>query len=100
MKVIIDFEKSSNTEINREFAKIYEIVFKHCKDVEEYSPEDFYDELEEYKSHVLSWEMKVLIDILLCQTLYQTKEYKNYLSVLVSLKNVKEVKNKFIYDSF
>ena len=44
--------------------------------------------------------MKVLIDILLCQTLYQTKEYKNYLSVLVSLKNVKEVKNKFIYDSF
>ena len=41
LKVIIDFEKSSNTEINREFAKIYEIVFKHCKDVEEYSPEDF-----------------------------------------------------------
>ena len=41
LKVLIDIEKSSNTEINREFAKIYEIVFKHCKDVEEYSPEDF-----------------------------------------------------------
>ncbi|QWS00176.1 AimR family lysis-lysogeny pheromone receptor [Bacillus cereus] len=101
LKVIIDIEKSSNTEINREFAKIYEIVYKHCKDVEEYSPEDFYDELEECKSHVLSWEMKVLIDILLCQTLYQTKEYKKlFKRISIAKKNVKEIKNKFIYNSF
>ncbi|SME52676.1 AimR family lysis-lysogeny pheromone receptor [Bacillus cereus] len=101
LKVLIDIEKSSNTEINREFAKIYEIVFKHCKDVEEYSPEDFYDELEECKSHVLSWEMKVLIDILLCQTLYQTKEYKKlFKRISIAKKNVKEIKNKFIYNSF
>ncbi|PEC71368.1 transcriptional regulator [Bacillus thuringiensis] len=101
LKVLIDIEKSSNTEINREFAKIYEIVYKHCKDVEEYSPEDFYDELEECKSHVLSWEMKVLIDILLCQTLYQTKEYKKlFKRISIAKKNVKEIKNKFIYNSF
>ncbi|MGR5996605.1 AimR family lysis-lysogeny pheromone receptor [Bacillus cereus] len=101
LKVLIDIEKSSNIEINREFAKIYEIVFKHCKDVEEYSPEDFYDELEECKSHVLSWEMKVLIDILLCQTLYQTKEYKKlFKRISIAKKNVKEIKNKFIYNSF
>ncbi|MCQ6530613.1 AimR family lysis-lysogeny pheromone receptor [Bacillus mycoides] len=101
LKVITDIEKSSTTEINQEFAKVYEIVFKHCKDVEEYSPEDFYDELEECKSDVLSWEMKVLIDILLCQTLYQTKEYKRlFKRISIAEKNVKEIKNKFIYNSF
>ncbi|MGH1048427.1 AimR family lysis-lysogeny pheromone receptor [Bacillus mycoides] len=101
LKVITDIEKSSTTEINQEFAKVYEIVFKHCKDVEEYSPEDFYDELEECKSDVSSWEMKVLIDILLCQTLYQTKEYKKlFKRISIAEKNVKEIKNKFIYNSF
>ncbi|EJR62810.1 hypothetical protein IK3_03130 [Bacillus toyonensis] len=101
LKVITDIEKSSTTEINQEFAKVYEIVFKHCKDVEKYSPEDFYDELEECKSDVSSWEMKVLIDILLCQTLYQTKEYKKlFKRISIAEKNVKEIKNKFIYNSF
>ncbi|MEH7815352.1 AimR family lysis-lysogeny pheromone receptor, partial [Bacillus toyonensis] len=101
LKVITDIEKSSTTEINQEFAKVYEIVFKHCKDVEKYSPEDFYDELEECKSDVSSWEMKVLIDILLCQTLYQTKEYKKlFKRISIAEKNIKEIKNKFIYNSF
>ncbi|WP_372464544.1 AimR family lysis-lysogeny pheromone receptor [Bacillus cereus] len=101
LKMITDIEKSSTTEINQEFAKVYEIVFKNCKDVEEYSPEDFYDELEECKSDVSSWEMKVLIDILLCQTLYQTKEYKKmFKRISVAEENVKEINNKFIYSSF
>lgn len=101
LKVITDIEKDSDTEINKEFAKVYGIVFKHCKDVEEYSPEDFYDELEECKSDVSSWEMKVLIDILLCQTLYQTKEYKKmFKRIGIAEENVKEIKNKFIYNSF
>lgn len=101
LKMITDIEKSSTTEINQEFAKVYEIVFKHCKDVEKYSPEDFYDELEECKSNVSSCEMKVLIDILLCQTLYQTKEYKKmFKRISIAEENVKEIKNKFIYNSF
>ncbi|MEK4697864.1 AimR family lysis-lysogeny pheromone receptor [Bacillus sp. FSL M8-0063] len=101
LKAITDIEKSSATEINQEFAKVYGIIFRHCKDVEEYSPEDFYDDLEECKSDVSSWEMKVLIDILLCQTLYQTKEYKKlFKRISVAETNIKEIKNKFIYNSF
>ncbi|MGG1610472.1 AimR family lysis-lysogeny pheromone receptor [Bacillus wiedmannii] len=101
LKEIVNIEKTSTTEINQEFAKVYDIIHKHCKSVDEYSPEDFYDELEESKSNVSSYEMKVLIDILLCQTLYQTKEYKKlFKRISIAEKNVKEIRNKFIYNSF
>ncbi|MCB5896214.1 AimR family lysis-lysogeny pheromone receptor [Bacillus cereus] len=101
LKEIVNIEKTSTTEINKEFAEVYDIIHKHCKSVDEYSPEDFYDELEESKSNVSSYEMKVLIDILLCQTLYQTKEYKKlFKRISIAEKNVKEIRNKFIYNSF
>lgn len=101
LKEIVNIEKTSTTEINQEFADVYDIIYKHCKSVDEYSPEDFYDELEESKSNVSSYEMKVLIDILLCQTLYQTKEYKKlFKRIRIAEKNVKEIRNKFIYNSF
>ncbi|HHP1048417.1 AimR family lysis-lysogeny pheromone receptor [Bacillus thuringiensis] len=101
LKEIVNIEKTSTTEINKEFAEVYDIIHKHCKSVDEYSPEDFYDELEESKSNVSSYEMKVLIDILLCQTLYQTKEYKKlFKRISIAEKNVKKIRNKFIYNSF
>ncbi|MGQ0421982.1 AimR family lysis-lysogeny pheromone receptor, partial [Bacillus sp. HC-Mk] len=67
MKKLVEREKNSATEVNRECAKIYDITYKHFKIVKQYDPYDFSDELEEYKNKVKSNEAKILIDILLCQ---------------------------------
>lgn len=97
----VEEHKEIATELNQEFVMVYKLIYKHCKVVEKYSPEDFYDDLDECKNKVSSKEMKVLIDILLCQTLYQTKEYKKLFKRIADAEEkVKKIPNKFIQNSF
>ncbi|AOM13840.1 AimR family lysis-lysogeny pheromone receptor [Bacillus thuringiensis] len=103
MKKLVEREKNSATEVNRECAKIYDITYKHFKIVKQYDPYDFSDELEEYKNKVKSNEAKILIDILLCQAMYQMKDYKRLYKRIQNIEpNVRseKVPNKFICSSF
>ncbi|MFJ8216465.1 AimR family lysis-lysogeny pheromone receptor [Bacillus cereus] len=92
---------SSKTEENQEWARVYGLIYKHLTDTENYDPYVFHEELEEYKIVVKTKEMKVLIDILICQTLYQLEEYKVLFKRIGRIeKDIKEISNKYIRSSF
>ncbi|WP_412676024.1 AimR family lysis-lysogeny pheromone receptor [Bacillus paramycoides] len=105
LKELIDEELDSVTEVNKEWAEVYQIIYNHCRDKKDsepkYDPYAFYDDLDKKKSDVSSKEMKVLIEILLCQTLYQMKEYKLLFKRIVRVeKKALKISNKFIRSSY
>ncbi|WP_369689185.1 AimR family lysis-lysogeny pheromone receptor [Bacillus sp. AFS075034] len=105
LKKIIDEEIKSPTDINREWAEVYQVIYNHCrdkgKDEPQYSPYTFNDDLEKKKTEISSKEMKALVDILLCQTLYQMKEYKLLFNRIGRVeKRTQKIPNKFIRNCF
>ncbi len=105
LKELIDEELKSSTDVNREWAEIYQIIYEHCRDKQDsepkYDPYAFYDELDKKKKDVSSNEMKILIEILLCQTLYQMKEYKLLFKRIVRVeKKAQKISNKYIRSSY
>lgn len=104
LKEIIDKELNSTTEMNREWAKVYNVIYEHCREKNEnepkYDPYNFYDDLDDLKSVIASKEMKTLIEILKCQTLYQMKEYKVLFKRIAKVeKKINKTANKFIRNS-
>ncbi|MCU5584636.1 AimR family lysis-lysogeny pheromone receptor, partial [Bacillus toyonensis] len=105
LKELIDEELKSSTDVNREWAEIYQIIYEHYRDKQDsepkYDPYAFYDELDKKKKDVSSNEMKILIEILLCQTLYQMKEYKLLFKRIVRVeKKAQKISNKYIRSSY
>lgn len=105
LKELIADELTSPTELNREWASVYQVIYEHCRDKQgnepKYDPYTFYDDLDSKKSEVSSKEMKIFIEILLCQTLYQMKEYKLLFKRIVRVeKKALKISNKFIRNSY
>ncbi|PFP97663.1 transcriptional regulator [Bacillus cereus] len=98
---LIEKDMNSKTEENQEWAKVYGLIYKHLNDAENYDPYVFHEELEEYKGVVKTKEMKVLIGILICQTLYQLEEYTVLFKRIGHIeKEIKKISNKYIRSSF
>lgn len=101
LNVLIEKDSSSKTEENQEWARVYGLIYKHLNDTKNYDPYVFHEELEEYKSEVKTKEMKVLIDILICQTLYQLEEYTVLFKRIGRIeKEINKISNKYIKSSF
>ncbi|MFP3607997.1 hypothetical protein, partial [Paraburkholderia sp. SIMBA_053] len=79
-------------------------IYEHCREKDEdepkYDPYNFYDDLDDLKSVIATKEMKTLIEILKCQTLYQMKEYKVLFKRIAKVeKKINKTVNKFIRNS-
>lgn len=101
LKKLIDNELLSDTEENRQWAEVYELIYRHCSNEEEYDSFEFYDELESKRKQVLTYEMKVLIDILICQTMYQMEDYRPLFKRIEKVeKRASNISNKYIRSSY
>ncbi len=101
LKKLIESEKNSPTIANKECAKVYDIIYTHFKVNEKYEPADFYDDLESCKNEITTNEMKILIGILMCQALYQMKEYKRLFKRITPIEiKVKKIFNNYKRDSY
>ncbi|MFT4140223.1 MAG: AimR family lysis-lysogeny pheromone receptor, partial [Bacillus sp. (in: firmicutes)] len=99
-------EKEKNEEkytpsTDDEWINVYELICRRYMEGENFSLEDFDEELEEMRFEVSTKEMEVLIDILRCQTAYQLRDYRTLLKRMKKIeKRLSKVKNKFLRASF
>ncbi|MFY0147838.1 AimR family lysis-lysogeny pheromone receptor [Bacillus cytotoxicus] len=96
---IVEKEKDSKNYENREWAKVYKLIWKrYTNDI---SPTDLYKDIEKANRNAKTLEMKILTEILLCQVLYQNRNYRSLFDYLKDLESeINKIKNKFIKNSF
>lgn len=95
LKAIIDQEIHSDVAENREFAEVYEIIFRRYHDGLNASA--YFKLLRQKNKNVKTIEMEVLTEILLCQAQYQSGNYKTLYERLKSVsEKINEITNKFI----
>ncbi|WP_242276695.1 AimR family lysis-lysogeny pheromone receptor [Bacillus cereus group sp. BfR-BA-01445] len=99
LKVIVDQEKESKTAVNREWSNVYDLIHKRfTKKVELL---EFYNLMREKNKKTSCLEMKILIDLLLCQLLYQTGNHNLISDKMDEIhNNIKEISNEFIEKTF
>ena len=99
LKIIVDQEKESKTGINREWSNVYELI--HKRFTEKVELLEFYNLMREKNKKTSCLEMKVLIDLLLCQLLYQTGNHNLISDKMDEIQNnIKEISNEFIEKTF
>jgi transcriptional regulator with XRE-family HTH domain len=98
LKVIIDAEKESATPENREWAYIFDLI--HKRFTEPVDTQYYLNALSDKMKTVKTLEMKILLELMSIQSLYQTG---NYVLVALHLKNldkeIKKISNKYIKES-
>lgn len=99
LKKIVEQEKESKTSINKEWANVYDLI--HTRYTKEVELLEFYNLMREKNKKTKSLEMKVLIDLLLCQLLYQTGNHELISNKMDEIRsNIKLISNKFIEKTF
>ncbi|MGE8057333.1 AimR family lysis-lysogeny pheromone receptor [Bacillus mycoides] len=99
LKRIVDQEKESKTVVNREWSNIYDLI--HKRFTEKVELLEFYNLMREKNKKTSCLEMKVLIDLLLCQLLYQTGNHDLISNKMAEIQNnIKEISNEFIEKTF
>ncbi|WP_439874826.1 AimR family lysis-lysogeny pheromone receptor [Bacillus mycoides] len=95
LKEIIDQEIISEVNENKEFAEVYEILYKRYH--EGLKSSAYFELLRKKNKSVKTTEMEILIEILLCQAQYQSGNYKSLYKRLKTVNNkINDVTNKFI----
>ncbi|MGD6869993.1 MULTISPECIES: AimR family lysis-lysogeny pheromone receptor [Bacillus cereus group] len=74
LKILVDEEKNSSTSLNKEFSMIYELI--HQRFTEDIKLLNFYNLMREKNKKTTCTEMKTLVDLILCQTLYQSGNHE------------------------
>ncbi|WP_242224558.1 AimR family lysis-lysogeny pheromone receptor [Bacillus cereus group sp. BfR-BA-01380] len=96
---IIEKEKESKTSVNKEWANVYDLIYKRYTEKVELL--EFYNLMREKNKKTNTLEMKVLIDLLLCQLLYQTGNHELISNKMDEINsNIKLISNKFIEKTF
>lgn len=99
LKVIVDQEKESKTAINREWSNVYDLI--HKRFTEKVELLEFYNLMREKNKKTSCLEMKVLIDLLLCQLLYQTGNHNLISDKMIEIQsNINDISNEFIEKTF
>lgn len=99
LKSVVESEKNSSNKENREWAGVYELILKRY--TEKINPKEFYAMIESKNRRVKTIEMQILTELLLCQALYQNKNYRSLFDRLSEVeKDINDIKNKFIKNSF
>ncbi|MDH2858866.1 AimR family lysis-lysogeny pheromone receptor [Bacillus cytotoxicus] len=99
LKKIVEQERKSKTSINKEWANVYDLI--HTRYTKEVELLEFYNLMREKNKKTKSLEMKVLIDLLLCQLLYQTGYHELISNKMDEIRlNIKLISNKFIEKTF
>ncbi|PHD96629.1 AimR family lysis-lysogeny pheromone receptor [Bacillus toyonensis] len=99
LKKIVEQEKESKTVVNREWSNIYDLI--HKRFTEKIELLEFYNLMREKNKKISCLEMKVLIDLLLCQLLYQTGNHDLISNKMAEIQNnIKEISNEFIEKTF
>lgn len=99
LKNIVEKEKESSNGENREWAHVYDLILKrYTSDI---IPIDWFRRIEKINRTAKTLEMKILTEILLCQALYQNRNYRSLFDHLKELEiEINKIKNKFIKNSF
>ncbi|EEK75163.1 hypothetical protein bcere0007_2890 [Bacillus mycoides] len=99
LKGIIDQEIYSDVAENKEFAEVYEIIYRRYHDG--LSASIYFKLLRQKNKNVKTIEMEVLTEILLCQAQYQSGNYKTLYERLRSVnEKINDITNKFIKECF
>ncbi|PFY57601.1 AimR family lysis-lysogeny pheromone receptor [Bacillus pseudomycoides] len=99
LKKIVEQEKESKTGTNKEWANVYDLIYKRYTQKVELL--EFYNLMREKNKKTNTLEMKVLIDLLLCQLLYQTGNHELISNKMDEIQsNIKLISNKFIEKTF
>ncbi|MGQ8826942.1 AimR family lysis-lysogeny pheromone receptor [Bacillus sp. NA_146.1] len=99
LKSVVESEKDSSNKENREWAGVYELILKRY--TEKINPKEFYAMIEIKNRRAKTIEMQILTELLLCQALYQNKNYRSLFDRLSEVeKDINDIKNKFIKNSF
>ncbi|MFE9082178.1 AimR family lysis-lysogeny pheromone receptor [Bacillus mobilis] len=99
LKSVVESEIDSPNKENREWAGVYELILKRY--TEKTKPKDFYAMIENKNRRAKTTEMQILTELLLCQALYQNKNYRSLFDRLSEVeKDINDIKNKFIKNSF
>ncbi|PJZ20689.1 AimR family lysis-lysogeny pheromone receptor (plasmid) [Bacillus tropicus] len=99
LKSVVESEKNSSNKENREWAGVYELILKRY--TEKVNPKEFYAMIENKNRRAKTTEMQILTELLLCQALYQNKNYRSLFDRLSEVeKDINDIKNKFIKNSF
>ncbi len=99
LKSVVESEKDSSNKENREWAGVYELILKRY--TEKINPKEFYAMIESKNRRAKTIEMQILTELLLCQALYQNKNYRSLFDRLSEVeKDINDIKNKFIKNSF
>ncbi|HDR7611426.1 TPA: hypothetical protein QCX47_003026 [Bacillus mycoides] len=95
LKAIIDQEIYSDVAENKEFAEVYEIIYRRYHDG--LSASTYFKLLRQKNKNVKTIEMEILTEILLCQAQYQSGNYKTLYERLKSVnEKINDITNKFI----
>ncbi|MGA5663751.1 AimR family lysis-lysogeny pheromone receptor [Bacillus bombysepticus] len=95
LKVIIDQEINSDVAENKEFAEVYEIIYRRYHVGLDAST--YFRLLRQKNKNVKTTEMEILTEILLCQAQYQSGNYKTLYERLESVnEKINDITNKFI----
>ncbi|WP_307873338.1 AimR family lysis-lysogeny pheromone receptor [Bacillus sp. TH50] len=95
LKGIIDQEITSEVNENKEFAEVYEILYKRYH--EGLGASAYFELLRKKSKSVKTTEMEILMEILLCQAQYQSGNYKSLYKRLKTVNDkINDITNKFI----
>ncbi|MFI8709912.1 AimR family lysis-lysogeny pheromone receptor [Bacillus sp. NPDC077411] len=98
LKVFIDKEKKSSRSENREYAFVYDVIRKRY--TTKLTPKTYYNQIITKSKKVKTLEMEILTEILLCQAMYQSGDYRVLHQRLAAIEEkILEVKNKQIKNS-
>jgi len=99
LKNVVDKEKESSNCENREWAYVYDLILKRY--TSNIPPIEWFRSIEKVNRTAKTLEMKILTEILLCQALYQNRNYRSLFDHLKELEiEINKIKNKFIKNSF
>lgn len=99
LKNVVDKEKESSNCENREWARVYDLILKRY--TSNILPIEWFRSIEKINRTAKTLEMKILTEILLCQALYQNRNYRSLFDHLKELEiEINKIKNKFIKNSF
>lgn len=95
LKLVIDMEKDSNTPENREWANVFELI--HKRFTEPFETESYYKALKKKMQIVKTLEMKIVLELSMIHTLYQTGNYVLIASQLKRISDeIRHISNKYI----
>lgn len=95
LKIIIDMEKESNNPENKEWADVFELMYKRFSNPT--NSKEYLNLILDKKEKVTTVEMKIVLELLTVHTMFQTGNYALITQRFHELeKKIKKTSNKFI----